>query len=87
MLDDSVMRRSDALRELRELSRIILEDGVVTDAEADTLRSWIDENPVVHGLQAVDEIVEILRNVFADGRISGPERSQLEDILDELFGR
>jgi len=86
MLDDSIMRRSDALQEMMRLARSIASDGEVTDIEAKVFHAWIERNPDVKGIVAVDEIVGILRNVFADGRLSDAERSQLVTLLEEFGG-
>lgn len=86
VLDDSVMRRSDALQELMRLSRALVSDGVVTNMEAKVLDAWIERHPDVKGIAAVDEIVGILRNVLDDGRLTDPERSQLAKLLQEFGG-
>lgn len=86
MLDDSVMRRSDALQEMMRLARSLVSDGVVTDMEAKVFHAWIQRNPEVKGISAVDEIVGILTNVFADGRLNDPERTQLAKLLEEFGG-
>lgn len=86
VLDDSVMRRSDALHEMMGLARAIVADGVVSDAEAKAFQAWIDSHPDVIGIQSVDEIVGILTNVFSDGQISDGERAQLAEILEGFSG-
>jgi hypothetical protein len=86
MLDDSIMRRSDALREMMRLARSLVSDGEVTDMEAKVFHAWIKRNPDVKGIVAVDEIVGILTNVFADGRLSESERTQLVRLLEEFGG-
>lgn len=86
VLDDSVMRRSDALKEMMRLARSLVSDGVVTNMEAKVFHAWIERNPDVKGIAAVDEIVGILTNAFADGRLSEQERSQLAKLLEEFGG-
>jgi hypothetical protein len=86
VLDDSVMRRSDALQEMMRLARSIVSDGEVTDMEAKVFHAWIERNPDVKGIPAVEEIVGILTNVFADGRLSGAERKELVRLLGEFGG-
>lgn len=86
MLDDSIMRRSDALQEMMRLARSIVSDGEVTDMEAKVFHAWIERNPDVKGIVAVDEIVGILTNVFADGRLNDTERSQLVSLLEDFGG-
>jgi len=86
VLDDSVMRRSDALKEMMRLARSLVSDGVVTNMEARVFHAWIERNPEVKGIAAVDEIVGILTNVFADGRLNDSEREQLAKLLEEFGG-
>ena len=86
MLDESIMRRSDALQEMMRLARSIVADGEVTDMEAKVFHAWIQRNPDVKGIVAVDEIVGILTDVFADGQLSDGERSQLVTLLEEFGG-
>ena len=86
VLDDSVMRRSDALQEMMRLARSIVSDGEVTDMEAKVFHAWIERNPDVKGIGAVDEIVGILTNVFADGRLSDEEQAQLVQLLEDFGG-
>jgi hypothetical protein len=86
VLDDSMMRRSDALQEMMRLARSLVSDGEVTDMEAKVFHAWIQRNPDVKGIVAVDEIVGILTNVFADGTLNDSERSQLVSLLEEFGG-
>jgi hypothetical protein len=86
MLDDTMMRRSDALQEMMRLARSLVSDGEVTDMEAKVFHSWIKRNPDVKGIVAVDEIVGILTNVFADGRLTDAEKSQLVSLLEDFGG-
>ena len=86
MLDDSIMRRSDALQEMMRLARSMVSDGEVTDMEAKVFHAWIKRNPDVKGIVAVDEIVGILTNVFADGRLSDAEKAQLASLLEDFGG-
>lgn len=86
VLDDSVMRRNDALRRMMRFARVIVADGEISDAEAEGFQRWIDANPEVRGLPAVDEIVGILANFFDDGSLSDDEREQLIGILGRFGG-
>ena len=86
MLDDSVMRRSDALKEMMRLARALASDGVITDMEAKVFHAWIRRNPEVKGIAAVEEIVGILTNAFDDGRVNEAERTQLAKLLEEFGG-
>jgi hypothetical protein len=86
VLDDSVMRRSDALRETMRFARAVIADGTISDRDAKSFRAWIDTNPDVLGLAAIDEIVGILTNVFHDGRLTAAEREQLVAVLERFGG-
>jgi hypothetical protein len=86
VLDDSVMRRSDALRNMMRLSRAIVADGVVTEKEARMLNAWIEGHPDVKGLPAVDDIVGLLTDILADGRLTEPERTELATVLKDFGG-
>jgi hypothetical protein len=86
VLDETVMRRSDALREMMSFARAIVADGEVSVAEATGFRAWIESNPDVVGLPQVEEITAILRNVLADGMISEEEREHLGGVLERFGG-
>jgi hypothetical protein len=86
VLDESMMRRSDALREMMRLARAIVADGVVTEEEARRLNAWIEGHPDVKGIPAVDEIIGLLTDILADGRITEPERTELAKALKEFGG-
>jgi hypothetical protein len=86
VFDDSVLRRSHALHEMMRFARTIIADGEVSESEAKGFQAWIDANPDVIGLQAVDDIVGILTNFFSDGRLTDPERQQLVEILEQFGG-
>ena len=86
VLDDSVMRRSDSLQEMMRLARALVSDGEVTNMEAKVFHAWIERNPDVKGIAAVDEMLGILKNVFADGRLSDEERTRLAQLLEDFGG-
>jgi len=85
VLDESVMARNDALRELMRFARDIVEDGEVSRSEAKGIHAWIEANPHVRGLASVDEILAILTNALDDGRLSEAECQELARLL-ESFG-
>ena len=85
VLDESVTRRSRALQDMMQFARAIIADGEVSDSEAKGFQAWIEANPDVIGIEAVDEIVGILTNFFSDGRLSEAQKQQLAEVL-EAFG-
>lgn len=86
VLDESVMRRSEALREMMEFARAIVADGQLSASEAKGLQAWIESNPDVVGLESVEEIVGILTNALDDGRVSDEENAQLIEVLERFGG-
>jgi hypothetical protein len=80
------MRRADALRELMLFARAIVEDGDVTETEALGLHAWIRANPDIASLPQVDQIIGILTNFFADGKLTESERSHLAEVLEHFGG-
>ena len=78
--------RAHQLRELMHFARAIVEDGDVSETEALGLRAWIQANPDVASLPQVDQIVGILTNYFADGRLSEAERAHLAEVLENFGG-
>jgi len=86
VLDDSIMRRNLALREMMGFARAVVADGRVSHAEAKGLQAWIEANTEVLGVAGVEEIIGILTNAFDDGRLSEPERKQLIDVLERFGG-
>jgi hypothetical protein len=86
VLDDSVLRRSNALHDMMTFARSIVADGKVSEREAKDFQAWIESHPDVVGIRAVDEIVGILTNVFSDGLLSAREREQLVDVLERFGG-
>ena len=86
VLDDSVMRRSDSLREMMRLARALVSDGEVTNMEAKVFHAWIERNPDVKGIPAVEDILAFLTNAFADGQLSEREREHLAELLEDFGG-
>jgi hypothetical protein len=86
VLNDSVLRRSRALREMMQFARAIIADGTVSESEAKGFQAWIEANPDVIGIAAVDEIVGILTNFFSDGHLSDNEKVQLVEVFESFGG-
>ena len=62
---------------MMQFARAIIADGKVSESEAKGFQAWIEANPDVIGIAAVDEIVGILTNFFSDG----PGLDAREDLL------
>lgn len=86
VLDDSVMRRNDALSEVMRFARAVVADGEVTESEAKGFQAWVEVNSDIVGLASMEEVVGILMNVFADGRLTAAERAQLVEVLERFGG-
>ena len=87
VIDDSVLRRSNALKEMLRLARSIVADDEVSEMEAKVFQAWIERNPDMLGVWPVSELVGILRNAFSDGRLSEKERDDLKALLNRVAGR
>src|SRR5690242_13955159 len=80
-------RRSVRLvSELLGLCKGMICDGVVTDAEAQSLRRWLAGNPDAAVGYPGRVLAERLGRVFADGMIDDGERAELQELLAELTG-
>lgn len=86
VLDDSVLQRNEALRELMGFARDIVEDGAISEAEAKGFRAWLEAHPDIRSLQSVDQILEILDNVLHDGSLDERELEELVDLLERFGG-
>lgn len=86
VIDKSVLRRSNALQEMLRLARSIVADDDVSETEARAFQSWIDDHPDMLGVWPVTELTGILRNAFADGRLSDAEREEIRSILNRVAG-
>ena len=86
VLDESMLRRGDALREMLELARFIVADGEVSELEAKIFQRWIDQNPDMLHVHPVEQLVGTLRTALADGVLSDAEKESLRKLLEELAG-
>jgi len=80
------LRRYRALQEMMALARAILWDEVVTDEEARLFGEWMEGHPDLLGLPAAEGLIALLRDYFADGKLSEKQRSELKRMLEELSG-
>lgn len=63
----------------------ILADGVITDSEIHTLRSWITSNNYLAGCYPFDEIESLLLTILMDGKITEDERNMLTAFLSNFI--
>ena len=80
-------RRSERdISEMLGLVKGILIDGKVTTAEAVLLEKWIEAHPdAIEGWPG-NVIAERLHRMFADGKVTKAERSDLLELLTGLVG-
>ena len=71
---------------MMQFERAIIADGKVSESEAKGFQAWIEANPDVIGIAAVDEIVGILTNFFSDEHLSDEEKEQLVEVLKSFGG-
>ena len=86
VLDDSVLRRSNALQEMLRLARSMLADGEVSDMEAKVFLAWIDRHPDMLGVWPVNELARVLRKALEDGRLDAREREELQALMERVAG-
>ncbi len=63
----------------------ILADGVITDSEIRTLKSWIISNDYLSGCYPFDEIESLLMTILMDGKITEDERNMLTAFLSNFI--
>lgn len=63
----------------------ILADGVITDSEIRTLKSWIASNDYLSGSYPFDEIESLLLSILMDGKIADDERKMLTAFLSNFI--
>lgn len=74
------------LSEVLGLAKGMLCDGVITDEEAQFLRSWGANHPDALSAWPMRAIFDRLERHFADGRIDEDERTELQALLAGLVG-
>ena len=74
------------LSEMLGLVKGMLVDGVVTDDEARYLQAWGANRPDALTCWPLNVLFARLQRYFADGRIDGDERRELQELLAALVG-
>lgn len=83
---DDVLDRSHEMKALLDLARGAIEDGVVTEDEANAFNAWVERHAELAATPHVVEIVRRLRHIFADGTVSESNRKKLHALLQDLTG-
>lgn len=63
----------------------ILSDGIITDEEIRTLKSWITTNDYLTGCYPFDEIESLLMTILMDGKVTEDERNMLTAFLSNFI--
>ena len=74
-----------AIQKLEGICRGIQADGVINDAEVETLSSWLAANDALTHLRPFDSLVTLLRQILADQVITEEERIELEAWMDQFL--
>jgi len=62
----------------------ILADGIITEAELDSLQQWVNERKYLQRCWPYDELESIIEFVMRDGRIDAQEHEALMQFFDEF---
>jgi NAD-dependent DNA ligase len=78
--------RDRCIVELLGITKGIVADNLVSDAEAVMLRQWIEANPEVADCWPGNVLHDRLIQIFADGIVSEAEREDLSTLLHRAVG-
>lgn len=76
---------TSGLQFLSGLIHGILSDGIITDDEIRTLKSWISSNEYLTGCYPFDEIESLLMTILMDGKVTEDERNMLMAFLSNFI--
>lgn len=77
-------RIEQGLAEMFGLVRGVAADGVVSSDEATRLNEWTRANPEIASRWPANVLARRLERIFADGRLEGPERERLSEMLSAI---
>ena len=80
------LRRNHALKDMLDLARSVIADGVITDAEAEALQRWVEHNPDMIGVWPARNLIWTLRRVLYDGYLNEDGRAELLEKLADMIG-
>lgn len=63
----------------------IMADNIITDIEANNLRSWLNANVQLKGTFPYDELFSLLEYILADGKITSDEAKMLKAFISEFI--
>jgi hypothetical protein len=78
---EGILRRNRALQELLQLARNVVDDGVITNKEAEEFRHWVETNPDISGVWPVGIVTRAMKRAFADGELTEGDRRELLELL------
>lgn len=84
--DADPLRRSRALQEMLDLARTVIADGVITDAEAEALKRWVEHNADMIAVWPADTLIRTLSRILSDGYLDEDERAELLEMLADMTG-
>jgi len=85
-MSEDALRRNLMLKSVLDHAREIIEDGVVTEAEAAQFHEWLERHPELYAIAPANLIILQLRRIFADGRATEDERLDLLELLRTFTG-
>jgi len=59
---------------------------VVTNAEAEEFRHWVETNPDMSGVRPVGIITKAMKRIFTDGELTEGDRRELLELLEDVAG-
>jgi hypothetical protein len=85
-LSRSALRNHQALSEVLQLARGIIDDGTVTREEAEQFMGWVAAHPEIAVVPPVPLLARRLRGFLSDGILDDREHSEVLRALRELVG-
>lgn len=83
----NLSRRIDrSVDELLGLAKGIIADGMVSVAEAGTLRSWVNANPEAASAWPGNVLADRIARIYEDGHVDESECEELRALLEDLAG-
>jgi len=74
------------LSEMLGLVKGVLADGIVSDTEAELMRSWAAQHLDATGQWPISILKARLDRIFEDGRVDDAERVDLAELLESIVG-